>query len=215
MIERGIVRSRYISNGHRRCRCAPHQRKTQSGGTQCPRAGGFGCALLLRSLLHSWHGRISIPARKCLHTSATKFYAGRMHGARYTPVLIASNRLTRSGMNASILSRVALSIHSIWSTEAICSCSSRCSPPSCSRHRAERCSLWLDALHGRQPNFSRDRSGKSALNVSYSRSSGRKAEFKEGQSRAHFQTFALQMLLLTLASLIRPFAKDRQAVLTH
>jgi len=30
----------------------------QSGGTQHLHGGGFGCALLLRSLLHSWHGRI-------------------------------------------------------------------------------------------------------------------------------------------------------------
>jgi hypothetical protein len=56
LIGRGVVRLRDISSGHRGCGCATHQ--TQSGGTQCHHGGGFGCALLLRSLLHSWHGRI-------------------------------------------------------------------------------------------------------------------------------------------------------------
>ena len=58
LIGRGIVRLRDISSGHHGCGCATHQRKPQSGGTQRHQDGGFGCALLLRSLLHSWHGRI-------------------------------------------------------------------------------------------------------------------------------------------------------------
>jgi hypothetical protein len=57
LIGRGVVRLRDISSGHRGCGCATGQRKTQSGGTQRHR-GGFGCALLLRRFLHSWHGRI-------------------------------------------------------------------------------------------------------------------------------------------------------------
>jgi hypothetical protein len=58
LIGRGVVGLRNISSGHRGCGCATHQRKTQSGGTQRHHGGSFGCALLLRSLLHSWHGRI-------------------------------------------------------------------------------------------------------------------------------------------------------------
>src|SRR4029077_8610929 len=58
LIGRGIVRLRNSGSGHRGCGCATHQRKTQSGGPQHLHGGGFGCALLLRSLLHSWHGRI-------------------------------------------------------------------------------------------------------------------------------------------------------------
>jgi hypothetical protein len=54
-IGRGIVRWLDISRG---CGCATRQRKTQSGGTQRRHGGGFGCPLLLRSLLDPWHGRI-------------------------------------------------------------------------------------------------------------------------------------------------------------
>jgi hypothetical protein len=58
LIGRGVIRLRDIGSWHRGCGCATDQRKTQSGGTKCHHGGGFGCALLLRSLLHSWHGRI-------------------------------------------------------------------------------------------------------------------------------------------------------------
>jgi hypothetical protein len=69
MIGRGIVRLWDISSGHRGCRCATHQRKTQSGGAQHRHGGGFGCAFLLRSLVDPWHGRI-LPKflRKCFVT---------------------------------------------------------------------------------------------------------------------------------------------------
>jgi hypothetical protein len=56
LIGRGILRD--ISSWYRGCRCATHQRKTQSRGTQHLHGGGFGCAFLLRSLLDPWHGRI-------------------------------------------------------------------------------------------------------------------------------------------------------------
>jgi hypothetical protein len=58
LIGRGIVRLRDTGSGHRGCGCTTNQRKTQSGGTECHHCGGFGCALLLRRLLQSWHGRI-------------------------------------------------------------------------------------------------------------------------------------------------------------
>ena len=58
LIWRGIVKLRDAGGGHRGCGCTTHQRKTQSGGTQHFHSGGFGCALLLRSLLDPWHGRI-------------------------------------------------------------------------------------------------------------------------------------------------------------
>jgi hypothetical protein len=53
-----IVRLRDIGGGHRGCGCISHQRKTQSGCTQCRHGGGVGCALLFRCLLHLWHGHI-------------------------------------------------------------------------------------------------------------------------------------------------------------
>jgi hypothetical protein len=54
-----IVGLRDIGSGHRGRGCIiTHQRKTQPGGTQRLRGGGFGCAFLLRSLLDPWHGRI-------------------------------------------------------------------------------------------------------------------------------------------------------------
>jgi hypothetical protein len=49
LVGRGIVRLRDISSRHPGCGCAPHQRKTQSGGAQHPHGGGFGRAFLLRS----------------------------------------------------------------------------------------------------------------------------------------------------------------------
>jgi hypothetical protein len=58
LIGRDVVRFRDISSGYRGCGCAPRQRKTQSGRTECRYGGGFGCARVLRSLLHPWHGRI-------------------------------------------------------------------------------------------------------------------------------------------------------------
>jgi hypothetical protein len=58
LIGRGVARLRDISSGHRGCRCATRQRKTQSGGTQQLCGDGFGCAFLLRSLLDPRHGRI-------------------------------------------------------------------------------------------------------------------------------------------------------------
>ena len=56
LIGRDVVRD--ISSRYRGCGCAPRQRKTQSGRTECRYGGGFGCARVLRSLLHPWHGRI-------------------------------------------------------------------------------------------------------------------------------------------------------------
>src|ERR1700730_15619066 len=58
LIGRDVVRFRDISSGYRGCGCAPRQRKTQSGRTECRYGGGFGCARVLRSLFHPWHGRI-------------------------------------------------------------------------------------------------------------------------------------------------------------
>jgi hypothetical protein len=48
----------WLDIGSRQCRrrCATHQRKTQSGGTERRHRGDFGCAFLLRSLLDPWHG---------------------------------------------------------------------------------------------------------------------------------------------------------------
>jgi hypothetical protein len=58
LIGRDVVRLREISSGYRVRGCAPPQRKSQSGCTECRCGGGFGCARVLRSLLHPWHGRI-------------------------------------------------------------------------------------------------------------------------------------------------------------
>jgi hypothetical protein len=58
LIGRDIVRLREISGGYRVRGCAPPQRKSQSGRTECRYGGGFGCTRALRSLLHPWHGRI-------------------------------------------------------------------------------------------------------------------------------------------------------------
>jgi hypothetical protein len=58
LIGRDVVRLRDISSGYRGCGCAPRQRKTQSGRTECRYGGDFGCARVLRSLFHPWHGRI-------------------------------------------------------------------------------------------------------------------------------------------------------------
>jgi hypothetical protein len=58
LIRRDVVRLRYISSGYRARGCVPRQRKTQSGRTKCRYGGGSGCARVLRSLLHPWHGRI-------------------------------------------------------------------------------------------------------------------------------------------------------------
>jgi hypothetical protein len=55
MIGQAVIGLRDISARHRRSGCAAHQRKTQSGDTQ---HSGFACALLGRSLLDPWHGRI-------------------------------------------------------------------------------------------------------------------------------------------------------------
>jgi hypothetical protein len=49
---------REISSGYRVRGCAAAQRKSQSGCTECRCGNGFGCARVLRSLLHPWHGRI-------------------------------------------------------------------------------------------------------------------------------------------------------------
>ena len=58
LIGRDVVRLREISSGYRVRGCASPQRKSQSGCTECRCGGGFGCARVLRSLLHPWHGRI-------------------------------------------------------------------------------------------------------------------------------------------------------------
>jgi len=58
MIGQVIVGLRDIGGGHRGCRRATGQRKTQSGGTQHTDGGGFACALWRRSWLVPWHGRI-------------------------------------------------------------------------------------------------------------------------------------------------------------
>jgi hypothetical protein len=58
LIGRDVARFRNISSGYRGRGCAPRQRKTQSGRTECRYGGGFGRARVLRSLLHPWHGRI-------------------------------------------------------------------------------------------------------------------------------------------------------------
>lgn len=56
LIGHGIVRLRKISSGDRGCGCAPHQRKTQAGGTHRRQGSGFPRAFRRRSLLD--HGRI-------------------------------------------------------------------------------------------------------------------------------------------------------------
>jgi hypothetical protein len=48
LIGRDVVRFRDISSRYRGCGCAPRQRKTQSGRTECRYGGGFGCARVLR-----------------------------------------------------------------------------------------------------------------------------------------------------------------------
>jgi hypothetical protein len=58
LIGRDVVRLREISRGYRVRRCAPPQRKSQSGSTEYRGGGDFGCARVLRSLLHHWHGRV-------------------------------------------------------------------------------------------------------------------------------------------------------------
>jgi hypothetical protein len=52
LIGRDVLRLREISSGYRVRGCASPQRKSQSG---CRCGGGFGCARVLRSLLHPWH----------------------------------------------------------------------------------------------------------------------------------------------------------------
>ena len=58
LIGRDVVRLREISSGYRVRGCAAAQRKSQSGSTEYRGGGDFGCARVLRSLLHPWHGRI-------------------------------------------------------------------------------------------------------------------------------------------------------------
>ena len=58
VIGRAVVGLRQIKSWRRGCGRTTHQGKTHSGGTQCHHGAGFACALLLRSSLHSWHGRI-------------------------------------------------------------------------------------------------------------------------------------------------------------
>jgi hypothetical protein len=58
LIGRDVVRLREIRRGYRVRRCAPPQRKSQSGCTEYRGGGDFGCARVLRSLLHHWHGRV-------------------------------------------------------------------------------------------------------------------------------------------------------------
>jgi hypothetical protein len=58
LIGRDVVRCRKISSGYRVRGCAAAQRKSQSGCTERRCGDGFGCARVLRSLLHSWHGRV-------------------------------------------------------------------------------------------------------------------------------------------------------------
>ena len=58
LIGRDVVGLREIRRGDRIRGCAAPQRKSQSGCTECRCSGGFGCARVLRSLLHPWHGRI-------------------------------------------------------------------------------------------------------------------------------------------------------------
>jgi Uncharacterized alpha/beta hydrolase domain (DUF2235) len=55
LIGRDAVRLRDITIGYRGCGCAPRQRETQSGRTECRYGGGLGRARVLRSLLHPWH----------------------------------------------------------------------------------------------------------------------------------------------------------------
>ena len=55
LIGRDVVRLREIGSGYRVRGCASAQRKSQSGCTECRCGGDFGCARVLRSLLHPWH----------------------------------------------------------------------------------------------------------------------------------------------------------------
>jgi hypothetical protein len=52
-----VRRLLHVRRRHGRCRCASHQRQSQSGGPQ-GRCSGFRHTLRLRSLLHSSHSRI-------------------------------------------------------------------------------------------------------------------------------------------------------------
>ncbi len=57
-LSRHVVRRLlHIRRRHGRCRCASHQRQSQSRGPQ-GRCSGFRHTLRPRSLLHSWHSRI-------------------------------------------------------------------------------------------------------------------------------------------------------------
>jgi hypothetical protein len=58
LIGRDVARLRDVSSGYRVRGCAPRQRNTQSGCTECRYGGDFGCARVLRGLVHPWHGRI-------------------------------------------------------------------------------------------------------------------------------------------------------------
>jgi hypothetical protein len=55
LIGRAVVRLRDVGGGYCGRGRAPRQRKTQSRRAECRYGGGFGCARLLRSLLHPWH----------------------------------------------------------------------------------------------------------------------------------------------------------------
>jgi len=52
-----VVSLRQISRGHRRCGCAPSQRKPQSSGAQRRHGGGFVRVVTFRGLLRPSHGR--------------------------------------------------------------------------------------------------------------------------------------------------------------
>jgi hypothetical protein len=58
LIGQDVLRLQEISSGYRVRGCAPPQRKSQSGCTECRCGDDFGCARVLRSLLHPGHGRI-------------------------------------------------------------------------------------------------------------------------------------------------------------
>jgi hypothetical protein len=58
LIGQHVLRLREISRGYRVRGCASPQREPQSGCTEYRGGGGFGCARVLRSLLHPGHGRI-------------------------------------------------------------------------------------------------------------------------------------------------------------
>jgi hypothetical protein len=64
LIGQGIVRLGDIGSGHRGCRCAPRQRKTQSGGPHSRQGGGFTCAFRGRSFLdHGRYSKVVVKAR--------------------------------------------------------------------------------------------------------------------------------------------------------